>query len=246
MTPTETLKSELTELWKEALKLPDNLKEVGIRPFVYCKNKPVPDTKKKLLIVGINPSFRKNEPANESYDYFDFQEIIEGKERDAYFHKIHETIPEDKRFSQLYSDLFYLRQTEQVGLKDFMENPVGLAFLVEQLKITQNYIEALKPDLIVIFNKGSWKYWGLEAKRESNIWMGYQFEKDENLNLHRIKGLHGSTQRINRSLSATKLLGTPVYFSKYLKYLSQAERARIAKELGEIMTSIDSDQTIDS
>lgn len=240
MNETELLKAELTKLWQNTLsdsKLPENLREVVKRQFVFCENQ-VEAAKKNLLVVGINPSYRKNELGKELYDAFNFQQIIKSEKRDPYFHKIHDIIPHNKSFNLLYTDLFYVRQTEQVGLNDFMVAPEGLAFLAEQLRMTQEYIEALKPDLIVIFNKGSWKYWGKNAHRGSNIWMGYEFEKDEKLNCHRIVGITESEAKVNKSIKTTVLQGVPVYFSKFLQFLPHSERCRITDELNVIMNSL--------
>lgn len=224
----------LSDLWKKYTpKFSGKLKEVVSRGYVFSK---VDNIENIVLITGINPSFRKNGKIEASH-YFKFNDIE--VQNDYYYRKIKNTLPVlASKFNIEYTDLFYFRQTEQVKLKDFFDDKVGINFLVEQLCITKSFIEELKPKLIIVFNKGSWAFWGKEynSKKDTLTWLGYDFKQIETLNLYEIVGLLNSKEIIcNRE---TSLKGHKIYFSKSLKYLSNIELEGIKEDLREVFKTI--------
>ncbi len=221
-------KQELENLWKDGKF--NSLDSLLSRGFVYSKICP-----SKILITGINPSMRRGEEKAD-YDSFKYQDVIKA---DAYFKKLHGLFPNTLAESNFaYTDLFYHRNTKQIGLKqlDNANNPEGLAFLVEQLKITYKRIECVQPKLITVFNKGSWKYWGktFNEKSRKNVWMGYQFKKIDGFeNFYKITGTRDSTERISKT--PTQLNDTYVYFSTFIGYLSRQKTEEIKIELKQVL-----------
>lgn len=195
------------------------------------------ETSDVILITGINPSFRKGD-GNREKSSFSFNN--EDVKTDLYFKKIRNTVLNFNNLNLEYTDLFYLRQTEQAKLEDFKRNKKGLEFLRKQLCITQEYIEKLKPKMIIIFNKGSWDFWGknYDSSRNANkkVWMGYDFiNSNEIENLFFINGLINDKERVWQEINDTSLIGTPVFFSIYLNYLPSKETTKITLQLQSAM-----------
>ena len=172
--------------------------------------------KSDILITGINPSNNGKPKHSFSFDEADYR----------YFTKLKKIAP-----NATYLDLFYIRGIQN-ELNEFTNNSIGILFLADQLKLTQELIEEIvKPKLILVFNKGSWGYWGYY---ENIIWMGYEFKFEKELEfgkLMRITGLKKHPERISSNITKTNLENTLVYFSKYLNYTSNEEIAKIKEEI---------------
>ena len=213
----EQLNAKISQIFEEAkLNIKDpNLKSIIDRNFVSS----IIDMKADVLICGINPSFRANE-TNLNFYSFDFNHL----ENDTkYFKKFHDLVKVYKnKFAFTYTDMFYQRHTEQKEILSFYSEKEGIEFLCKQLIVTQEMIEQLKPKLILVFNKQAANFWGLNYQdRENileNVWLGYEFENTEIENLYRITGLLESKERLNSGLKDTNLIGTLVYFSRFISY----------------------------
>ena len=212
----EQLNDKISQIFEEAkLNIKDpNLKSIVDRNFVSS----IIDMKADVLICGINPSFRAIETNLNSYS-FDFNHL----ENDRYFGKFHDLVKVHKdKLAFTYTDMFYQRHTEQKEIAGFYSEKEGIEFLCRQLIVTQEMVEQLKPKLILVFNKQAANFWGLNYQdRENimgNVWLGYEFENTEIENLYRITGLLESKERLNSGLKATNLIGTLVYFSKFISY----------------------------
>lgn len=48
--------------------------------------------------------------------------------------------------------MFYFKETDSKLLDKILKTPLGIQFLVDQLKVTQQIIEEIKPKVIVVFN----------------------------------------------------------------------------------------------
>jgi hypothetical protein len=221
-------KEEIQKLWNDEKF--NSLNPLLSRGFVFSEIQ-----KSDILITGINPSMRKGDEIVD-YDSFKYQDLIK---YERYFKKLHGLFPTKiaECFFQ-YTDLFYHRNTEQIGIKQLesANNPEGLAFLVEQLNITYKRIECSKPKLITVFNKGSWKYWGknYNSKTGAEIWMGYNFKRVEGFeNLFEITGSIDVAGRVTKK--PTQLKGTFVYFSSFIGYLSQKQITEIKIELKKVL-----------
>jgi hypothetical protein len=196
----------------------EKLNEIVSRQFVNC----VLYEDLPLLICGLNPSYRKTEGKDLTYE-FDFNDAK--IKNDRYFKKFHHFAGSTK---SNYIELFSQRHTSQADLHLFLADKKGVEFLVKQLEISQNAIEAMKPKLIFIFNRFAGHFWGRDAEINENgeqkgIWMGYTFEPTDIEGAVKITGLSESPQRINQSLVQTNLIGSIIYFSTFISYRNNKE-----------------------
>lgn len=183
-----------------------------------------------ILVTGINPSFRTGDAAGSFvFRYRDVQQ-------DSYYLEIRKTFFDDRLHAKAgYLDLFAVRETVQNRLSKFIKHPVGLSFIAEHLAITQQEIERLHPRLIIVKNKGSWMFWGLQATRiedrRTNVWMGYTFETIPEFGneipygvVRRITGMQDDPDRVGKTISRTNLVGTIVLFTNHLRYMKREFR----------------------
>lgn len=214
------MKKELEELWAKYTDV-EGVKSILDRGRVWFEN----DPSRKILVTGINPSFRKKDEAKSpEYEPLYYQNLI-SQGGDRYYIEIRRIIGEKYRENTGYLDLFAVRETAQKRLSTFLKNPLGLEFLAEHLAITQREIERLKPKLIIVKNKGSWMYWGKCADTKDDklhsVWMGYKFEKIKSVNcgdICTITGLIDSDQRVAPEIKTTNLEGTIVLFTNHFQY----------------------------
>ncbi|OFY39341.1 MAG: hypothetical protein A2X18_07245 [Bacteroidetes bacterium GWF2_40_14] len=263
------MKQKLEDLWKkyeekisESARCIENnqtrervelLKDVLSHKWMYSK---VEDC--KILITGINPSSdEKNDKKENPPDFFKLKTCP-----NPYYKSLIEMVGELITVTD-YLDLFTFRKTAQSTISTFLNDPIGLDFIAEHLAITQHIIEQLNPYIIIVANKGSWKFWGKIADKDKNgefynIWMGYKYEpvddelfsvnfsnKSRNYEICKISGLkdekEGGNQRVSKDITETNLVGTIVvftYMSGYLdrKQVSPDERvtSQMIKELYEM------------
>ncbi len=193
------------------------------RGIVFSTVKP-----KEILVTGINPSFRKGEENLKSFSY-DYESNSLGK--DFYYSSIAKMLGElnDKA---TYLDLFCCRETSQSRfIKTFLNNELGVSFLAEHLAFTQELIEnIILPKLIIVKNKGSWFFWGKDAKQNpnwTNVWMGYDLELIEKVpsgEICRVKGLIEDNQRVNNSIIQTNLIDTIILFTNHFQYCKKENK----------------------
>ena len=136
-----------------------------------------------ILLVGMNPS---GDGGKELFDYLDeeckYGDFWEPK------HKMMGRDDSKNNFDNKcgFIDLFPIRNGDQ---KDFEKNNYSNNQMMGQLLgVTQDYIESLRPKLIISANKRSSYYWGFKKQKKEgpckpfedeydNIWMGYEFER---------------------------------------------------------------------
>jgi hypothetical protein len=230
-------KKELEKIWetyKNSFESKTELKEILNRGFAYSKS-----VSGDVLIVGFNPSCRKRED-EQKFIGFNFCEV---KEKDPYFKSLWNIVNvKDENVRYGYIDLFNYRGTVQdKTLKKIFDDKHGCEFLVKQLELNQKQIEEAKPKLILVFNKGAYNFWGINAEPKNdpstNVWMEYTFEDVEGYNgkLLNIIGLLNSNERISKEIKETNLKGTRIYFSKYTRWLKKEERENISNEIKSII-----------
>ena len=194
-----------------------------------------PRIKTEILVTGINPSARQkdSEFKKESFRYHEVQ-------HDPYYAEIKKKLLGDDLNNKTgYLDLFAVRETVQSRMSRFIKHPVGLSFVAEHLAITQKEIERLHPQLIIVKNKGSWMFWGLDARQTAdkwtNVWMGYTFDQIPGYEdvagrpwkVRRITGLLDTSDRVGKDIKETSLIGTVVLFTCHLQYLKKENRPTI-------------------
>lgn len=218
------IEQRLLEIWKKFQgQMPsERLNDILKRGICYSQI----DEPHRILVAGINPSFRQGDAACDKYICaYDYQGIIK-KGNDQYFHSFNALFPEKYREEVAYLDILNYRETEQKVLYDFYKTENGLEFIAENLELNQLYIEQIiKPQLIMVKNHASWDLWGKNATATENIWMGYRLELMETFpcgDLCRIIGLIEHPGRVSyRSLLETAMKGTLVLFTNHFQYCSK-------------------------
>lgn len=199
-----------------------------IRDLLDLENE-IPATSKQsdILFFGINPSYN-GEKANKIA--YPIEGAVNAYRR--YFGPFADLVAEaGSEITWTYMDLFYYRQTKQIGLESLLKKNDGLRFLCDQLILTQQILEWAQPKVIAVCNARAADFFGVNSTGpEDNVWMGYDFKFDQKIGLHRISGLLDG--RVNPDLKTTTLIGTPVCFTPTLTYMGQLSKKRLAWHLG--------------
>jgi hypothetical protein len=212
----------------------ENIRGKGYR---FCPIKKEAD----ILIVGINPSLRKNDNHIGGRD-FCFDEAFNSNDR--YFKKFREMFEGIDSDRLGYTDLFYHRRTSQADLKLFKNDDVGLKFLCDQLVFTREKIEWVAPKLICVFNRKAAEYFGVNAKEKKGktqgVWMGYDFAETKWPEVKRVVGVRNMVGRIGSYPNSTNLApDTLVFFSRFLgNGMSRKEGERVKEVLSEVRNEI--------
>ncbi len=185
----------------------------------------------RILVTGMNPSFREGDPNREKYDVpFNYQDVVKSGE-DRYFTSFDKLFPAEFQREVAYLDLLNIRETDQATTWKFIKDPQGLELFAGNLRLAQLLIEqVVRPRLIMVKNKGAWGLWGKEATAEENIWMGYRFERVAGFDalpcgeVLRITGLIDHPGRVTyNDLKETNLQGTLVLFTRHFQYCKAEE-----------------------
>lgn len=181
------IETELNEIRKKYKGKFTNPKIIEIfeRKFCYSETK-----QKKVLFVGLNPSYRendnfKNDLDNKSFDVFLCKE-------DSYYKKFHEINNEcGIKDNWTYTDLCYYRETEQSITNQILkEEPIGRDFIWDQIQISKNIIEEINPKVMIVCNTMARRLLGKDKKQVKgkwiNEWMNYTFKFDDNIGTDRI------------------------------------------------------------
>ena len=172
------LNTQITELWnKFNLIFDDYHKEIMKRVPSYLS---VPETKDKILFIGLNPAFQKREETHKKFINYSFNSDINNEEI-QYFIKINKDSKDPfndfyygKYFNLLHNfakklgedgfehcDLFLMRETDSKVVKRMVENNDGglNEFGLEQLNILKSHIANLNPKVIIIPNAMAAEYY---------------------------------------------------------------------------------------
>ena len=201
-------------------------KEIVERGYCYSEFQ-----KKKLLFIGMNPSFVKESIVG-SHSYC-IADALTGYNR--HYGKFQDLVKETKYEDDwTYIDLFYFRETEQVKIQEIIK--YDTEFLINQLEITNEIIKEINPELIVVCNSGASNFIGInKTDDEKNVWLGYDFEFDENFGIEKLIGINKNSILKNVILS-NNLKGKPFLFSSTLTYLDKFNKKRlnwIIKKVGD-------------
>lgn len=181
---------------------------------------------KKLLFVGINPSYLEGYE-NNSFSYDSQKAVIEYP---RYFKKFTSLI-ENTVYENLwtYLDIFHFRETNQEKVNHLIDN--DLDFIISQLKLTHNIINQLNPEIIIVCNSGASNFFGInklfdiKKNEETNIWLGYDFEFDEDYGIDIIKGINKNS--LVKDLDYSNLIGKPILFTSTLTYQDKFNKKRL-------------------
>lgn len=155
--------------------------------------------KKSLLFLGINPSYSGE---NKSRHFYTLSQ--RENEYKRYFSKFEE-ISKDVDLIWSHIDLLFLRETKQKFIDEIIRKETnGLEFIWQQLQVSKKILEEINPKIIVVSNTKARQFLGKEKKNGKNIWLGYDFEFNDNIGTYQIKS------------KDSNLYNTPVFFSSML------------------------------
>lgn len=86
-----------------------------------------------------------------------------------------------------HMDMLYYRETRQELVDEIIHDKIGLAFVLRQLNITKQVLEAVKPKVLIISNTMARRLLGKDRTQKDNLWPNYDFEFDNKIGTHRIK-----------------------------------------------------------
>jgi hypothetical protein len=172
-----------------------------------------------ILLVGMNPSGKGD-------DIYSFNEC-EG----AFWNPKHDMLGGRGRGYDTkcgYIDLLPVRNGNQS--KVHLDNDIKNRYHGRLLAHTRDYIEELRPRLIIFANKTANYYWGFNKKKP---WMGYTFQEIESpldgerkyWKLFQITGIEPTD--VNRNVNETNLKGT--YFLQYRQH-NNRNRKTVSEE----------------
>lgn len=232
------IQQRLIEIWNK-----QNYHDLPEWVMANGSNYAINEEQKDILVTGINPSFRAEEKAG--HVCFSFQDVMRqvAEKYDNYWGPVRKILYSSENGVDLisqtaYLDIFYFRKQRQSHLKQILKSSGGVAFIAEQLNLTQHIVEdIIQPRLIIVKNRESAAYWGKLSDR-GLVWMGYQFELIESSpygDWCRIVGLLDSNERIAPEIKETKLLNTLVLFSQHISQFTPKENRPTATYLKEKM-----------
>jgi hypothetical protein len=187
-----------------------------------------------LLFIGLNPAGR--EEKGDSFSYCIKQAVIDHPNFYGRYDEFAKQIGETWTFT----DLFYFKETDSKLLDKFLKQPLKIQFLVDQLRITQQIIEEIKPKVIVVFNTKACMFFGLEQNHDTNqgIWMGYKENKD----LYKQFGtpVLGSVESdLVKEMKHKIAPPIPIFFDSFISYQAKSSIKRLAWHIRYALKQID-------
>ena len=152
-----------------------------------------------LLFIGLNPS-RITDELPHGENFYNLKQ--KGNDYPKYW-KAFEEFGEATSLTWTHLDLLVVRETNQEAINDLFRLNNGIDFIYQQLMISKQIIEAVKPNIIVIANTLSRLFIGRMQSNGEKMWIGYKFEFDENYGTDKI-------------VSDGPLKGVPVFFTSML------------------------------
>ncbi len=178
------IENKLIKLFQHKSKNP-KVQNIINRGFVSAISKP-----NKILFIGINPSYI---PGSLPQSYFyDVSEAV--KKYPKHYKNFNELLLNTKHQDKWsYLDLFYFRETDQNKINLIIQNDIS--FIVNQLRLTNEIIKDINPNIIVVANSKASNFFGInkfiDKKGEYiNIWYGLDFKFDEKTGLMKVIGIN--------------------------------------------------------
>jgi hypothetical protein len=211
---------QLDTIWNN----PDYLNNDFLKTYIN-RGYTFPEIEKAdLLFIGLNPA-GKIENGN-SFSYNLKQAVIDLPN----FYGRYNQLANQIGASWTFTDLFYFKETDSKILDAFLKQPLGVRFLVEQLKITQHIIEEINPKIIVVFNAKARMFFGLEQNRMENegIWMGYEANNQELYEKFGTPVIEAVHSDLIADLKHQKSAPMPVFFDSFISYKAKSSVDRLA------------------
>jgi hypothetical protein len=143
------------------------LQKIINRKYVYSQF----HTGRKVLFIGLNPSFREKQAKKEEY----YKSFDATNNNDRYFRRF-PLLVENKN-DWTFLDLLYIRETRQRNIENFYKREPD--FIKQQLEISKEIIKKINPEIIVVCDTFA------RNLLKSNM-MNFEFEFDDTIGTHRI------------------------------------------------------------
>ena len=114
------------------------LQKIINRKYVYSQF----HTGRKVLFIGLNPSFREKQAKKEEY----YKSFDATNNNDRYFRRF-PLLVENKN-DWTFLDLLYIRETRQRNIENFYKREPD--FIKQQLEISKEIIKKINPEIIVV------------------------------------------------------------------------------------------------
>lgn len=222
------MRSQLDSIFDKFSAASGLVSEIASRRFVYSKVE-----RKKVLFVGFNPSYTSDsKPNGNDYEPYDLKEAVE---RYPKHYKKFQDLADECGVGEdwTYIDLFFFRETEQKKIAEILKDDIGVDFICQQLRLTIDLMEKIKPEIIVVCNSGAREFFGIDEDLETKIWMGYNFIFDEKFGVDVISGMNEKS--IKKGVKSTELIGIPVLFTSTLNYMDRSSKKRLAWQINQIL-----------
>ncbi len=115
-----------------------------------------------IVFMSINPSLRKKDisfakkgykPTPENDSYF-IDSSIKLDTEDIHFTKFFEIGEKVEQPHWTTMDLLYIRDTNQKNVEEIVNTELGERFILDQMKLTFDILNEIKPKVVVVSNKG--------------------------------------------------------------------------------------------
>ena len=143
------------------------LQEIINRKYVYSQF----HTGRKVLFIGLNPSFREKQAKKEEY----YKSFDATNNNEQYFRRF-PLLVENKN-DWTFLDLLYIRETRQRNIENFYKREPD--FIKQQLEISKEIIKKINPEIIVVCDTFA------RNLLKSNM-MNFEFEFDDTIGTYRI------------------------------------------------------------
>ncbi|MCF8459327.1 MAG: hypothetical protein K9G46_01255 [Flavobacteriales bacterium] len=161
------------------------------RSFAYPSGLP----KKSILFLGLQPPM--SEDKEKRYRFEMYKQGTKG-DKNQYIKQFAE-IAEYCNTPWAHLNLLFFRKTKNNGIDEILKKEAGVQFIWEQLKVTDQLIRQIEPEIIVSLNKtDASTFMGFNKTDNGNAWLDYEFVFDNEIDTYRWEG-------------------TPVFFTKLFK-----------------------------
>lgn len=127
-----------------------------------------------VLFIGINPSFNEYDvPENERPIHF-YDTVDENEKDIQYFEKIKEVAKYCNNAQWSHLDMLFIRETNQKNIEELCKKEI--AFINEQLNISFEIIERVRPQILIVINSFASEFFGkmkLKHSKFERIWREY-------------------------------------------------------------------------
>ena len=215
----EEVELRLNSIFKKYSNSENNeVKELVDRGWNYPKL----DVGKKVLFVGINPSYT-SEDKNKNISYRVKDAVKDYPKHYGKFNRLAKSVGLEESWTCI--DLFYFRESNQKRIWELTKTKEGLEFICEQLQLTYEIMSYLKPQLIVVCNKQSQEFFGVIRKvidkKEVGVWMGFEHSGYEGSEVKIVTDIKSNFLKTMDNLT---LIGTPIIYSRSLLYMDKGHK----------------------